>query len=103
GSQRPFPIPGKFVGRSNAPILFGLPHRIGTSVFMSFASLELSAKLLDAVRHEGYEIATPIQKEAIPPILAGCDLLGCAQTGTGKTAAFALPTLQRLSQASVPP
>jgi ATP-dependent RNA helicase RhlE len=70
---------------------------------MSFAELELSAKLLDAVRHEGYEIATPIQKEAIPPILAGCDLLGCAQTGTGKTAAFALPTLQRLSQASVPP
>src|SRR6185436_18613266 len=80
-----------------------LPHRIGTSVFMSFAELELSAKLLDAVRHEGYEVATPIQKEAIPPILAGCDLLGCAQTGTGKTAAFALPTLQRLSQASVPP
>ena len=79
------------------------PHLIGTSVFMSFASLELSAKLLDAVRHEGYEIATPIQKEAIPPILAGCDLLGCAQTGTGKTAAFALPTLQLLSQASVPP
>jgi ATP-dependent RNA helicase RhlE len=70
---------------------------------MSFASLELSAKLLDAVRHEGYEVATPIQKEAIPPILAGCDLLGCAQTGTGKTAAFALPTLQLLSQASVPP
>ncbi|MBC7856294.1 MAG: DEAD/DEAH box helicase, partial [Pirellulaceae bacterium] len=70
---------------------------------MSFAELELSAKLLDAVRHEGYEVATPIQKEAIPPILAGCDLLGCAQTGTGKTAAFALPTLQRLSQASVPP
>jgi ATP-dependent RNA helicase RhlE len=70
---------------------------------MSFVELELSAKLLDAVRHEGYEIATPIQKEAIPPILAGCDLLGCAQTGTGKTAAFALPTLQRLSQASVPP
>ncbi|MFN0019198.1 MAG: DEAD/DEAH box helicase [Pirellulaceae bacterium] len=70
---------------------------------MSFASLELSQKLLDAVSKEGYEIATPIQKEAIPPILAGADLLGCAQTGTGKTAAFALPTLQRLAQGSVPP
>ncbi|MCI0357384.1 MAG: DEAD/DEAH box helicase [Planctomycetaceae bacterium] len=63
---------------------------------MSFAELELSENLLRAVREEGYEIATPIQREAIPPILAGRDLLGCAQTGTGKTAAFALPTLQRL-------
>ena len=63
---------------------------------MSFAELELSENLLRAVREEGYEIATPIQREAIPPILAGNDLLGCAQTGTGKTAAFALPTLQRL-------
>ena len=70
---------------------------------MSFAGLELSQKLLDAVRQEGYETATPIQTEAIPPILEGRDLLGCAQTGTGKTAAFALPTLQRLSHASVPP
>jgi ATP-dependent RNA helicase RhlE len=65
--------------------------------------LELSQKLLDAVHQEGYETATPIQSQAIPPILEGRDLLGCAQTGTGKTAAFALPTLQRLSHASVPP
>src|SRR5688500_4961013 len=64
---------------------------------MSFAELQLSENLLRAVREEGYEIATPIQIQAIPPILAGRDLLGCAQTGTGKTAAFALPTLQRLS------
>jgi ATP-dependent RNA helicase RhlE len=63
---------------------------------MSFAELELSETLLRAVRQEGYEIATPIQLAAIPPLLVGRDLVGCAQTGTGKTAAFALPTLQRL-------
>jgi ATP-dependent RNA helicase RhlE len=71
-------------------------------VVMSFAELELSENLRRAVREEGYEIATPIQTQAIPPILAGRDLLGCAQTGTGKTAAFALPTLQRLSSGSQP-
>ena len=65
---------------------------------MSFTELELSEPILRAVRNEGYEIATPIQLEAIPPILAGRDICGCAQTGTGKTAAFALPTLHRLSQ-----
>ncbi len=63
---------------------------------MSFAELNLSENLLRAVREEGYEVPTPIQAQAIPPILAGDDLLGCAQTGTGKTAAFALPVLQRL-------
>jgi ATP-dependent RNA helicase RhlE len=64
---------------------------------MSFAGLELSEQVLRAVREEGYEEATPIQVAAIPPLLAGRDLVGCAQTGTGKTAAFALPTLHRLS------
>jgi ATP-dependent RNA helicase RhlE len=70
---------------------------------MSFVELELSQSLLRAVHEEGYELATPIQKQAIPSILAGRDLLGCAQTGTGKTAAFALPTLQRLSAAGSRP
>jgi ATP-dependent RNA helicase RhlE len=59
--------------------------------------LGLVDSLLRAVRAEGYETATPIQQKAIGPVLAGHDLMGCAQTGTGKTAAFALPTLQRLS------
>jgi ATP-dependent RNA helicase RhlE len=72
-------------------------------VVMSFAELELSDSLLRAVRDEGYHTATPIQNEAIPHILAGRDIIGCAQTGTGKTAAFALPTLQRLNQAGAPP
>ncbi|MDX1945771.1 MAG: DEAD/DEAH box helicase [Pirellulaceae bacterium] len=70
---------------------------------MSFVDLELSPALLKAVQTEGYEIATPIQLQAIPPILAGRDLVGCAQTGTGKTAAFALPTLQRLGRGHSPP
>lgn len=61
---------------------------------MKFEDLDLTPALLRAVADEGYTTPTPIQRDAIPPILAGCDLIGCAQTGTGKTAAFALPTLQ---------
>src|SRR5512146_3588184 len=61
-----------------------------------FASLGLSPKLLDTLTSLGYEEPTPIQREAIPPLLAGRDLLAEAPTGTGKTAAFALPTLQRI-------
>jgi ATP-dependent RNA helicase RhlE len=64
---------------------------------MKFEELGLAETLLRAVRAEGYSIPTKIQAAAIPAILEGRDLLGCAQTGTGKTAAFALPTLQRLS------
>ncbi len=61
-----------------------------------FSDFGLSASLLAAVRSEGYEQPTPIQAKAIPPVMAGRDLLGVAQTGTGKTAAFALPILDRL-------
>ncbi|MBI2195390.1 MAG: DEAD/DEAH box helicase [Planctomycetes bacterium] len=61
---------------------------------MSFEELSLIQPILRAVRVEGYTRPTPIQEKAIPHILAGRDLLGCAQTGTGKTAAFALPILQ---------
>ena len=63
---------------------------------MKFDSLGLIEPLLRAVQFEGYTTTTPIQKLAIPHVLAGKDLLGCAQTGTGKTAAFALPILQLL-------
>jgi ATP-dependent RNA helicase RhlE len=62
-----------------------------------FTDLGLAGGLLGAVRAEGYETPTPIQAKAIPAILAGRDLLGVAQTGTGKTAAFALPMLQALT------
>ena len=65
----------------------------------SFHDLRLVEPILRAVRDEGYEEPTPIQAQAIPPLLEGRDLLGCARTGTGKTAAFVLPILQRLSAA----
>jgi ATP-dependent RNA helicase RhlE len=66
------------------------------AIFMSFTTLGLSEALLHAVTSQGYTAPTPIQAQAIPAILAGRDLLGAAQTGTGKTAAFTLPLLQRL-------
>ncbi|HEX4906577.1 MAG TPA: DEAD/DEAH box helicase [Acidimicrobiales bacterium] len=64
----------------------------------TFAGLGLRAELVDALTGLGYEEPTPIQREAIPTIIAGHDLLGQAATGTGKTAAFALPILQRLTE-----
>ena len=63
----------------------------------AFAALGLSAPLLKAVASEGYETPTPVQQRCIPHVLEGRDVLGCAQTGTGKTAAFVLPILQRLA------
>jgi ATP-dependent RNA helicase RhlE len=69
----------------------------------SFADLALLDALQRAVAEAGYTTPTPIQAEAIPHLLAGSDVLGCAQTGTGKTAAFALPILDRLSRKPRPP
>ncbi|HYD98894.1 MAG TPA: DEAD/DEAH box helicase [Alphaproteobacteria bacterium] len=69
----------------------------------TFADLGLSAPILRAVEAENYAVPTPIQAQAIPHLLQGRDLLGCAQTGTGKTAAFALPILQRLAEAEKRP
>jgi ATP-dependent RNA helicase RhlE len=61
-----------------------------------FKELGLIAPILKAIAEEGYETPSPIQAQAIPPLLAGKDMFGCAQTGTGKTAAFAMPILQKL-------
>lgn len=69
---------------------------------MTFDDLGLAAPLLQNVTEEGYTTPTPIQEQAIPQVIAGKDLLGCAQTGTGKTAAFALPMLHRMMQ-QIPP
>ena len=66
---------------------------------MTFQELGLSAPILRALAEQGYERPSPIQEKAIPPALAGRDVLGCAQTGTGKTCAFAAPILQRLEAA----
>ncbi|WP_194975305.1 DEAD/DEAH box helicase [Aquiflexum lacus] len=65
---------------------------------MAFKNLGIIDPILKAVANEGYTTPTPIQQQAIPLVLGGRDLLGCAQTGTGKTAAFAIPIIQLLSQ-----
>ena len=66
---------------------------------MGFDSLGLSEHVLQAVTESGYENPTPIQAQAIPLILEGRDVVGASQTGTGKTAAFALPTLSTAREA----
>jgi ATP-dependent RNA helicase RhlE len=63
---------------------------------MPFKSLQIVEPILKALQEEGYTTPTPIQSQSIPIVLQGTDLLGCAQTGTGKTAAFAIPILQLL-------
>ena len=65
---------------------------------MNFSSLGLSTPILDAVAEQGYEIPTPIQAQSIPAVLEGKDVMGAAQTGTGKTAGFTLPILEILSK-----
>ncbi len=70
---------------------------------MSFDNLGLDPRLLQAVGAMGYDAPTPIQEQAIPAIIAGKDVVGCAQTGTGKTAAFTLPLLQRIPSGSKSP
>src|ERR1043165_9838952 len=72
-----------------------------TARLMSFKNVGLDARILRAVTDAGYTEPTPIQAAAIPPIIAGQDLIGIAQTGTGKTAAFTLPILTKL--AALPP
>src|SRR3712207_3132034 len=69
---------------------------------MKFEELGLKPALLRAVESAGYEEPTPIQERAIPVLLTGADLIGCAETGTGKTAAFLLPTIQRMSERKRP-
>lgn len=69
---------------------------------MKFDELNLAPAIIKAVLEQGYETPTPIQVQAIPLVLAGQDLLGGAQTGTGKTAAFVLPMLHKLSTTEAP-
>src|SRR5690606_978968 len=73
---------------------------IHSKQFMSFINFNLSEPVLKALQEKGYTSPTPIQEQAIPEIIAGRDVLGCAQTGTGKTAAFCIPLLQRLLRRS---
>ena len=73
-----------------------IPEAAGTP--KGFDEMGLAEPILQAVRKAGYETPSPIQECSIPPILEGRDLLGVAQTGTGKTAAFSLPLLSRLDE-----
>lgn len=78
-----------------------ISHRSeGKYHYMNFKDLQLSPLLLKALEEKGYVSPSPIQEKAIPHVLAGRDVLGCAQTGTGKTAAFALPIIQNLMKPS---
>ena len=65
---------------------------------MTFEKLNITAPILKAIEEQGYVAPTPIQELAIPVLLQGRDLLGCAQTGTGKTAAFSIPIIQQLAE-----
>ncbi len=77
-----------------------LPRLLKESPKMNFESTGLSKPILTTLQELGYETATPIQAQAIPPIMEGRDVVGLAQTGTGKTAAFTLPLLHRISKTS---
>lgn len=91
GNGATAPTNGNGVAKSN-----GTSSKTVSKEAGSFASLDLNTSLLRAVKEAGYTEPTSIQSQAIPSVLAGRDVMGCAQTGTGKTAAFALPMLQRL-------
>ncbi len=78
--------------------MVALPHFLIKLIQVSFNNLQLIEPLLKALQQEGYTKPTPIQEQAIPMILQRRDLLGCAQTGTGKTAAFAIPLMQLMHQ-----
>src|SRR5438105_13275873 len=69
---------------------------------MDFSQLGLAPAQLSACKSIGYNEPTPIQRQAIPVVLSGRDLIGCAETGTGKTAAFLLPVIQKISERSRP-
>ncbi|BBI51611.1 hypothetical protein HORIV_40320 [Vreelandella olivaria] len=79
--------------------IFDTPYDDLSGRLMPFAKLGLSTPLVQAITELGYKTPTPIQEQAIPAILSGNDLIATAQTGTGKTAAFVLPLLERFSNA----
>ena len=83
----------------NAYRISGLPHSFEIeNQTMTFQNMRLHEPIVNAIVAQGYEEPTPIQSEAIPAAMNGRDILGCAQTGTGKTCAFAVPILHRLAQ-----
>jgi len=71
-----------------------MKRRLSKGVTMTFQDMDINPSIIKAIDHKGYVNPTPVQEKAIPTIISGRDVLGCAQTGTGKTAAFAIPILQ---------
>ena len=94
------PAPSANLSPGDQP--FRRPRQASPDVNEAFAVLGLSSPLCLALKAQGYSVPTPVQVRAIPLLLEGRDLLGLAQTGTGKTAAFALPILQRLAAEQIP-
>ena len=94
-AHSPAPRPAPAAPRAHAPAA-AKPLPEVPKMATTFSALGLSDRIAYAVQEKGYEIPTPIQAQAIPVVLAGKDVIGSAQTGTGKTAAFSLPILQRL-------
>ena len=92
------PAPSAPVRGQNPLTPAALAERRPAAPASPFSELGVSAPLVRALVEEGYQVPTPIQKQAIPSLMQGRDLLGCAQTGTGKTAAFVLPMLERLGK-----
>src|SRR3982074_1820489 len=109
-----FESPRRVVRKRTLPTATGLALRINRGQcskstvahnqkeFMNFSQLGLAPAQVRACESLGYTEPTPIQRQAIPVVLEGRDLIGCAETGTGKTAAFLLPIIQRLSERAIP-
>ncbi|HEX2672368.1 MAG TPA: DEAD/DEAH box helicase [Polyangiaceae bacterium] len=89
-------------GSASSDVAASAAISVATVSGVAFTDLGLSDAVLKALSAEGYVNPTPIQQKAIPEVLRGRDLLGCAQTGTGKTAAFALPMIERLMASNTP-
>ena len=101
-ATRGVPTDPPYASRVLVRILSGAPWRLRSALkeltnLKTFSDFNLNPAILKSLEQEGYTIPTPIQTQAIPTILAGKDVQGIAQTGTGKTAAFALPILHRLA------
>ena len=79
-----------------SPLVDSVPEPLAPTGSLMFSSVGLAESLQRAVADQGYTVMTPIQAKAIPYVLAGRDIMGAAQTGTGKTAAFSLPLLHKM-------
>src|SRR5690606_2962040 len=97
-ANRPHPAGKRRGARKSRPFTLAARCRNDWTLIAKFSDLKLDPRVLQAIAEAGYEIPTPIQAGAIPPALEGKDVLGIAQTGTGKTASFTLPMITLLGR-----